>query len=236
MEYFPFYFVALQLILILLVTSVVAVERFFESPRLVKEYPITVAFLGFSAALTFILLFVYFYVSSSLLIMQQDFDFRYLGLLGKSGSLLKTSTIVTFDLFKQFVGDLLWPFSVIIKPFLFLVFLVLAYSVFFAFIKRVDFWLILFFSIFAQFCLLATSDFLMFFIFLEFVSLTFYVLSRLKLTSFLAAEASMKYFVFGSLASVFVLLGISCFYGVFGTLIWNEISLFLLVHPIKTIF
>jgi len=119
-------------------------------------------------------------------------------------------------------------FLILKKNLIIIIFLFLIFFLFFAKNITVDFWLILMFSIFANLGFLLVQDFLFFYIFLEFVSLTFYTLASLNKKSILAAEAAIKYFVFGSIASVFFLISISCFYGLFGTISWNDLSLFLL--------
>ena len=67
-------------------------------------------------------------------------------------------------------------------------------------------------------CLLISSyDFLSIFLNLEFLSLIFYVLAGWKRTSFFSAEASLKYFILGSVASAFFLFGVSLIYLSLGT-------------------
>src|ERR1700733_11982553 len=74
-----------------------------------------------------------------------------------------------------------------------------------------------------MFIVVSANDFFILFLGLEIQSLIFYILSGLKRYSNLSIEASLKYFIFGSFASCIMLLGISFFYGFFGTLDFNEI-------------
>jgi NADH-quinone oxidoreductase subunit N len=53
---------------------------------------------------------------------------------------------------------------------------------------------------------------------IELQSLASYVLSSFKRDSEFAAEAGLKYFVFGAVISCFFLLGFSCVYFTFGSL------------------
>jgi len=61
------------------------------------------------------------------------------------------------------------------------------------------------------------ADFIIFYLALELQSLSFYVLTASKRYSNLSIEAGLKYFILGSLASGFLLFGISIIYGYTGT-------------------
>ena len=67
-------------------------------------------------------------------------------------------------------------------------------------------------------CLLISSyDFLSIFLSMEFLSLIFYVLATWKKNSYFSAEAGLKYFIIGSVASIFFLFGSSLIYFAMGT-------------------
>jgi len=60
---------------------------------------------------------------------------------------------------------------------------------------------------------------------IELQSLSIYILCCLKRYSNKSLECGLKYFIFGSYASLILLLGISFIYLIFGTLNFNEINL-----------
>lgn len=67
-------------------------------------------------------------------------------------------------------------------------------------------------------CLLISSyDFLSIYLSMEFLSLIFYVLATWKKNSYFSAEAGLKYFILGSIASIFFLFGASLIYFALGT-------------------
>lgn len=65
--------------------------------------------------------------------------------------------------------------------------------------------------------LVGSEELLMIFIGLELLSLSLYVLTAFAKTDLRSAEAGLKYFLFGSVASAFTLFGISLIYGMSGT-------------------
>ena len=67
-------------------------------------------------------------------------------------------------------------------------------------------------------CLLISSyDLLSIYLSMEFLSLIFYVLASWKKNSYFSAEAGLKYFILGSVASIFFLFGASLIYFALGT-------------------
>jgi len=83
-------------------------------------------------------------------------------------------------------------------------------------------------------CLLISSyDLLSIYLSMEFLSLIFYVLAAWKKNSYFSAEAGLKYFILGSVASIFFLFGASLIYFALGTT--NLASLALLTENL-TIF
>nr|WJW71310.1 NADH dehydrogenase subunit 2 [Macrocystis pyrifera] len=73
-------------------------------------------------------------------------------------------------------------------------------------------------SIGLSLCLLISSyDLLSVYLSMEFLSLIFYVLAAWKKNSYFSAEAGLKYFILGSVASIFFLFGASLIYFVMGT-------------------
>ena len=65
--------------------------------------------------------------------------------------------------------------------------------------------------------LISSEELLMIFIGLELTGLSLYILTAFDKSDPLAAEAGLKYFLFGSVASAFTLFGISLIYGLAGT-------------------
>nr|ANS57847.1 NADH dehydrogenase subunit 2 [Pleurocladia lacustris] len=81
-------------------------------------------------------------------------------------------------------------------------------------------------------CLLISSyDLLSIYLSMEFLSLIFYVLAAWKKDSYFSAEAGLKYFILGSVASIFFLFGSSLIYFSFGTT--NLASLALLTESLS---
>nr|YP_009364847.1 NADH dehydrogenase subunit 2 [Fucus distichus]ARI50035.1 NADH dehydrogenase subunit 2 [Fucus distichus] len=88
-------------------------------------------------------------------------------------------------------------------------------------------------SISLSLCLLISSyDFLSIYLNMEFLSLIFYVLATWKKNSYFSAEAGLKYFILGSVASIFFLFGASLIYFSMGTT--NLGSLALLTENLNT--
>ncbi len=84
-------------------------------------------------------------------------------------------------------------------------------------------------------CLLISSyDLLSIYLSMEFLSLIFYVLATWKKNSYFSAEAGLKYFILGSVASIFFLFGSSLIYFALGTT--NLGSLALLTENTTTSF
>lgn len=75
--------------------------------------------------------------------------------------------------------------------------------------------------------LVSSFNFITLYLAIELQSLSFYILTALKKKSPLSIEAALKYFILGSIASSFILFGISIIYGVFGTLNFGNIFLIL---------
>ena len=75
-------------------------------------------------------------------------------------------------------------------------------------------------------CLLISSyDLLSIYLSMEFLSLIFYVLASWKKNSYFSAEAGLKYFILGSVASIFFLFGASLIYFAFGTTNFGSLAL-----------
>lgn len=85
---------------------------------------------------------------------------------------------------------------------------------------------VFFIGICLSLCLLISSyDLLSIYLSIEFLSLIFYTLAAWKRDSGFSAEAGLKYFILGSLASIFLLFGASLIYLVTGTTNLGSLSI-----------
>jgi NADH-quinone oxidoreductase subunit N len=83
--------------------------------------------------------------------------------------------------------------------------------------------------------MVATEHLLLLFVALEIVSLSLYVMVGLRKWSSRSAEAALKYFLFGSVASAFALFGLSLVYGATGALELREIANALEGQPLSAL-
>jgi NADH-quinone oxidoreductase subunit N len=83
-------------------------------------------------------------------------------------------------------------------------------------IARSEYYLLALFAVLGMSIMASAYSFLTIFLGVELLSLTLYAIIAMYKESSVAAEAAMKYFVLGSLASGMLLYGISLFYGVTG--------------------
>lgn len=82
---------------------------------------------------------------------------------------------------------------------------------------RPEFYLILWSCLLGMFFLVSSKDFLLFFIALELLTLSLYILTAYQPPSRFSIEAGLKYLILGSLASAFFLYGVSLIYAALGT-------------------
>lgn len=86
-----------------------------------------------------------------------------------------------------------------------------------------EFYTLTLFALLGMNIMVSASHFLTLYIGLELLSLALYALIALRRTDSRAAEAALKYFVLGALASGLLLYGISLIYGATGSLQLNEV-------------
>ncbi len=86
---------------------------------------------------------------------------------------------------------------------------------------------ILIFSLLGGLIMISSGNLASFFIGLEILSISLYLLAGSHKTSFLSNEAAMKYFLMGSFAAGFLLFGIALVYGATGSLNYNQIYYFI---------
>lgn len=72
--------------------------------------------------------------------------------------------------------------------------------------------------------LILSFDLILLYLAIEIQSISFYILSCLKKNSAFSTEASLKYFILGSLASALFLFGCSLIYGITGTINFKDLT------------
>ena len=92
--------------------------------------------------------------------------------------------------------------------------------------NNVEFIVVINFSLFFLLILSSVYDFFVFYLVLEGLSLTLYVLAGMSNKSIVSVESSIKYFSLGAFSSGLLLLGICFLYGLVGTLNFLDIQLF----------
>ena len=91
-------------------------------------------------------------------------------------------------------------------------------------IQKAEYYSLGLFSTLGMMVLISASHFMSFFLGLEILSLPLYAMVALDRNSAVGAEASMKYFVTGALASGLLLYGFSMLYGATGSLAFSSIA------------
>lgn len=91
-------------------------------------------------------------------------------------------------------------------------------------IMRGEYYLLTLFSLLGMMIMVSANSFLTAYLGLELLSLSLYAMVALQRDAKLAAEAAVKYFVMGGLASGFLLYGISLIYGATGSVIISDVA------------
>jgi len=107
-------------------------------------------------------------------------------------------------------------------------FLVLVYSRDYIAVRnmyRGEYFVLALFSILGMMIMISAKSFLLIYLGLELLSLSLYAMVALNRDSAKSAEAAMKYFVLGALASGILLYGISILYGITGSLNITEVAI-----------
>jgi NADH-quinone oxidoreductase subunit N len=94
-------------------------------------------------------------------------------------------------------------------------------------ITRFEYDVLFSFVLFSSMCLCFADDFLLTYLSIEMQSLCFYTLATFNRTSDFSTESGLKYFVFGSVISCFLLLGFALVYSFFGNLTFESLLCFL---------
>ncbi len=71
----------------------------------------------------------------------------------------------------------------------------------------------------------SSNDFIMLFVSIELITITFYVLVSFQKNRLVSLEAAVKYLILGSLASAFLVFGIALIWGTTGKLNFNDLAL-----------
>ena len=151
-------------------------------------------------------------------ISHSDFSKKFSGVVALAGSLLVFLSLLPLagKMGSAFGGMfILDPLSTFFKTFLILTgFVIIAMSreFFQNLSKPGEFFLILWSALLALFFLVSANDFLLLFIALEITTLSFYVMAAYLKHDLLSIEAGLKYLILGSLASAFLIYGISLLY------------------------
>lgn len=90
--------------------------------------------------------------------------------------------------------------------------------------QTADYYGLLLFSLCGALVLIGSSNFFMFFLGIEILSIPVYVLVGIKKQDILSSEASIKYFFTGSFATAILLFGIALVYGASGTFNFSELQ------------
>jgi len=102
-------------------------------------------------------------------------------------------------------------------------------------LKHYEFPVILLLAITGMLLMLASNNFLSFYVSLELQSLCLYVMAAFEREDSKASEAGLKYFVLGSFASGLLLFGISLVYGFTGSFDFDHLHILLSTNPSNTI-
>jgi NADH-quinone oxidoreductase subunit N len=92
-------------------------------------------------------------------------------------------------------------------------------------INDFEYFILLSFATLGVLLLVSSNDFILTYLAIEVQSLVFFVLVTFKKNTIYSTEAGIKYFILGSLASIFLLFGFSLLYFTFGTVNLQELSL-----------
>ncbi len=96
-------------------------------------------------------------------------------------------------------------------------------------IRGSEFLLILWSCLMGMFFLVSANDFLVMFVALEIVTLSFYIMAAYLKRELISIEAGLKYLILGSLASAFMIYGISLIYNACGSTSFDTVHHFFLV-------
>jgi NADH-quinone oxidoreductase subunit N len=102
-------------------------------------------------------------------------------------------------------------------------------------VARNEFFIFPLFTTVGMLVLASAADFMLIFVALELVTISFYVLVAYQRNTTASLEAAVKYLLVGGLSTAFLVYGIAFVYGVFGTTSLNQIFLSLLAPGTQVI-
>lgn len=145
------------------------------------------------------------------------------------GAFILTLTLYGSEPVVSFSGTfVLDPMASVLKLFIYgTAFMVFLYSHSYLKVRgmfRGEFFVLALFGVLGMMVLVSAHNFLTIYLGLELLSLSLYALVAMQRDNRTAAEAAMKYFVLGAMASAMLLYGMSMLYGVTGTLDLAEMS------------
>ena len=92
-------------------------------------------------------------------------------------------------------------------------------------IFQIEYPILILSSILGMMVMISSNDLIVFYIGLELQSLALYVLAAMKKDSKTSSEAGLKYFILGSIASGFLLFGVSLIFGITGPTTFTRLAL-----------
>jgi len=141
-------------------------------------------------------------------------------------SLPMSETVLTFN--GSYIND---PMAIVLKLFIYLVsFLAFLYARQYLVdrgIYRGEYYVLGLFAVLGMMVMVSAHNYLTVYLGLELLSLSLYALVAFNRDSSLSAEAAMKYFVLGAIASGMLLYGMSMIYGATGSLDISEVASFI---------
>lgn len=124
--------------------------------------------------------------------------------------------------------------TILIKQLLCLISIITFFIIYKSFILQklnfIEYFFIIFVSLISVLLLVNTYNFISLYVILELQALSFYILTFFQKKSIYSIESGLKYFISNSLFSCFFLIGCLIFYGILGTLNFNEITLLISIE------
>lgn len=143
--------------------------------------------------------------------------FALMSFYGKYNSIFNNFDGIEFDAFHWLFAELVIGLSLLIT--------IAGFQYFKQDIEHTaDYYGLLLFSLCGALVLIGSSNFFMFFLGIEILSIPVYVLVGIKKQDILSSEASIKYFFTGSFATAILLFGIALVYGATGTFDFSELQ------------
>ncbi len=171
---------------------------------------------------------IYFNLSKFLLLLCLVIIFSIILIINSISWMDNYTTIYLFYFFiKKNLINLYVILFILFLFFFYIIYIYVNISLNKYFQQKIDHFYIYILIVIGCILLLSINDFLLFFIVFELISLGIYVIIALNLKSSLAVESSLKYYIIGTISSIFMLLSISLIYGISGITNFNDLYNFL---------